>query len=88
MHCPITIGYRASAVMAAGIELLDACCHPFCDLFRLSCCLPEADVIDEFVGMAVDLLLSLTGAPDLHTVFHEPFHHIRRFTFNAAKAVE
>ena len=74
--------------MAAGIELLNACRHPFCNLFRLPRRLPEADIVDKFVGMAVDLLLSLAGTPDLHTVLHKPFHYIWCFTFNAAKAVE
>ena len=51
-------------------------------------CLPEADIVGEFVSVVVEALFSLLSAPDPDAVFHEPFHHKGHFVRDTANPVE
>ena len=50
--------------------------------------LPEADVVNELVAAAFNLLLALARAPDLDAVVDEPLDEEGRFVLAAAKPVE
>ena len=57
-------------------------------LFALAVRLPEADVVQQFVGVVVETLLTLLGTPYPDAVPYKPFHNKGRFICDTTDTVE
>ena len=57
-------------------------------LFALAVCLPEADVVQQFVGVVVETLLTLLGTPYPDAVPYKPFHNKGSFICDTTDTVE
>ena len=57
-------------------------------LFAFTVRLPEANVVGQLVGMAVETLFALLGAPHLDPILYKPFHHKGRFVRDTSDTVE
>ena len=81
-------GYEAATVFASQYHLLVL--RPDADgsLFRFAGSLPEADVVEQLINVAVETLLAFLDAPYPDTVGNEPLHHEGRFIIAASKAVK
>ena len=56
--------------------------------FTLAVCLPEADVVQQFVGVVVETLLTLLGTPYPDAVPYKPFHNKGSFICDTTDTVE
>ena len=56
--------------------------------FALAVCLPEADVVQQFVGVVVETLLTLLGTPYPDAVPYKPFHNKGSFICDTTDTVE
>ena len=56
--------------------------------FALAICLPEADVVQQFVGVVVETLLTLLGTPYPDAVPYKPFHNKGSFICDTTDTVE
>ena len=57
-------------------------------LFTFAGCLPEADVVQQFVHMVIKPLLTFAGTPHLDALLNKPLNHERRFIVASAQAVK
>ena len=56
--------------------------------FAFAVCLPEADVVQQFVSVVVESLLTLLGTPHPDAVSHKPFYDKWRFICDASDSIE
>ena len=57
-------------------------------LFAFTVCLPETQVVGEFVRVVIKALFALLGAPDPDAVLDEPLHYKGRFVCDPSNAVK
>ena len=57
-------------------------------LFVLPCCLPEPDIVHQFIAVALDTLLAFVGTPHLDAVLDKPFQYKWCFTLDAPQPVK
>ena len=88
IHSVKTEGHEATAIFPRQHHLLLLGANADRGLFRFAGRLPETDVIEQLIHMAVESLLAFLDAPDADSMRHEPLHHERCFIIAAAKAVE
>ena len=56
--------------------------------FAFTVCLPEADIVQQFVSVVVESLLTLLGTPHPDAISHKPFYNKRRFICDASDSIE
>lgn len=81
-------GYEAATVFASQHHLLVLRPDAYRGLFGFAGRLPEADVVEQLINVAVKTLLAFLDAPYAYTMRNEPLHHEGCFIIAAAKAVE
>ena len=87
-HKVITIRRTAALEVSFFHKLPQAGTGTDRSFFAFAVCLPEADVVQQFVGVVVESLLTLLGTPYPDAVSYKPFYDKWRFIRDASDTVE
>ena len=87
-HKVITIRRTAALEVSFFHKLPQAGTGTDRSFFAFTVCLPEADIVQQFVSVVVESLLTLLGTPHPDAVSHKPFYNKRRFICDASDSIE
>ena len=87
-HKVITIRRTAALEVSFFHKLPQAGTGTDRSFFAFAVCLPEADIVQQFVSVVVESLLTLLGTPYPDAVSYKPFYDKWRFICDASDTVE